>query len=254
MKQVIIQLWKRGGDLRVWLVAGGILAVLFALTLAVATFAAVVRGIEVAFDPATTPTAALVLQAPASTPQPSSTLSPIDTPSPTDAPPPTDTPGPTDTPAPTDTPGPTNTPWPTNTPAPTKTNQERVAQAIAKVLGDCNRRGVSRVSKVSVDDTSGLVAARFAINDNLFTSLIVFGAKKDIADILRAVDLEAVPYSAIRVEGTFSMKDAYGNVSEEVVVSALYTRETVDKINWSGFLTDNVLKIADSHSAHPDFR
>lgn len=118
-------------------------------------------------------------------------------------------------------------------------------------IGSGNRDNVQRVGDVSLLD--GSLVVRFAINDNLIESWLVDGALEDCASILQVVANSGVPYEVVRIEGTFSMRDQYGNVSESVVINATWLKETVDKINWSGFRSEDVLHIADWKVVHPSF-
>jgi len=185
---------------------------------------------------------------PTSMPRPTATVTPI----------PTKTPIPTDTPipAPTATPAPSNTPIPTDTPAPTATplSPEAALQvAIEDALGSCNR-DVPRMSAYELDD-KGIILIVWAINDNLSGTMITRGAMTDIVDILRAIDESGVDYTRADLLGTFSMVNKYGEVDEHIVVNTMYSRETIDLINWEGFLTDNVYIVADEvYRIHPEFQ
>ena len=50
------------------------------------------------------------------------------------------------------------------------------------------------------------------------------------------------------------MVDQFGNASETPVVEATFTKETIDRINFENFLTDNVYVIAEDTDLHPEFR
>ncbi len=176
------------------------------------------------------------------------------TPAPTSTPAPSATPSPTDTPLPTTTAGPSPTPEPTDTPPPTRTPLDRLRGTIIAALGESNRDGLAKVVAVTQAE-GGEIRIRFAIDDNVITSWLVLGAKEDVAKILKAVaQTPGLDYSAARIEGTFSMRDVYGNVAEDVVIDATYLPDTIGKINWGGFRAENVLVIADRKVVHPGFR
>ena len=50
------------------------------------------------------------------------------------------------------------------------------------------------------------------------------------------------------------MVDQFRNASETPVVEATFTKDTIDRINFENFLTDNVYVIADDTDRHPEFR
>ncbi len=109
-----------------------------------------------------------------------------------------------------------------------------------------------RVSEIQIEDQTIYVC--FSINDNLTEGFIKTGAKMDVEDILKSVQKSGYNYSEVTVVGTFSMQDKFGNSSEDKVLQASYKRSTVDRINWAGFLTDNMYAVADDVWLHPAFR
>lgn len=52
---------------------------------------------------------------------------------------------------------------------------------------------------------------------------------------------------------TFPMKDSYGNVDDEDVMSTWMSRETMDKTNWKSFNYDNLLDIVNGVKIYPQF-
>ncbi|PQO28700.1 hypothetical protein C5Y97_23245 [Blastopirellula marina] len=99
-----------------------------------------------------------------------------------------------------------------------------------------------------------VILVRLEFRDNLTNSMIKFGAKSDVANILKAVAESGVNCGETTVFGSFPLADKYGNSEKEVVVKATYSGETIARINWSGFLLDNVYEIAESVWMHPAFR
>jgi hypothetical protein len=98
------------------------------------------------------------------------------------------------------------------------------------------------------------VYVQWPIHDNFTEGMIKTGAQSDMSKILRRVQESGVPFQAVRVEGTFPMSDVYGNSSRKVVVSALYSRQTLERIQWANFLATNIYKVADGIDLHPSFR
>ena len=95
---------------------------------------------------------------------------------------------------------------------------------------------------------------RWAINDNLTEGLIQAGAQLDIRNILEALADSAEPYTSVFLRGTFPLVDQFGNESETNVVEVLYTKGTIERINFENFLWDNVYAIAENADIHPAFR
>jgi len=152
---------------------------------------------------------------------------------------------------PTDTPAPTGTPAPTKTPAPTRTALEGLVEFLGRVLGDSNR-GVQRLQLV--DEKDGGLIIQWAINDNITTGMVKGGAKQDVKDLLQTLDQSNIPYAFVILQGTFPLKDTYGNSAEQAVVLVQYNRETVEKINFDGIDRDTIYLIADDVSIVPAFR
>lgn len=161
----------------------------------------------------------------------------------------------TDVPVATATPSATDTPAPTSTAAPppaTLTPGEVVCQLAAGALSAGNR-DVPRVAECEfTGDRQAYV--KWAINDSVSTEWIRGGAQIDVVAMLRALDGAGLDYDTVRLVGTFIMGDVYGNESEEPVVTLIYQRATVDKINWGNFDRANVFDVADTAKIHPELQ
>jgi hypothetical protein len=59
---------------------------------------------------------------------------------------------------------------------------------------------------------------------------------------------------ANHVYGTADLVDQYGNNKTEQVVALIYTRATLNKINWNGIDFHDMWNIADSAVVHPAFQ
>lgn len=101
---------------------------------------------------------------------------------------------------------------------------------------------------------SDLLSIDFNISDNLSTEMIVDGAKIDVMQILRALHDEGISYATVDITGRFSMRDRYGNSSIQDVVELRYSKESLDRINWSNFLWEDMYAIADDVWLHPAFQ
>ena len=128
-----------------------------------------------------------------------------------------------------------------------ETFQTRIEDA----LGTSNR-SVRRVSEARLQGEQLFV--QWAINDNLTAGMVRGGARIDISDVLEVIADDSETYTSVFLRGTFAMVDQFGNASETPVVEATYTKETIDRINFENFLTDNVYAIAEDTDLHPEFR
>lgn len=145
---------------------------------------------------------------------------------------------------------PTNTPLPSETPEPL----EYLENLVIDILGSSNR-DVPRLSDFIWDTDSSEIVVTFAGQDNFTDDMITRGIQMDIVDILHVIYASdtLLPYNSIAVVATFPLVDTYGNTEEANVVIATYSRETLDKINWDNFLTDNIFTVADQDTLflHP---
>lgn len=125
---------------------------------------------------------------------------------------------------------------------------------IREILGTGNR-DVTKLTDFSYDCIDSVsICVTFAIDDNLTENFIKRGAMLDINRMLEIIAQSDIEYEEVFFTGTFPLVDAFGNSEETNVVMVWYRKETVDKINWDNFLTDNVYIIADDLFLHPAFR
>ena len=195
----------------------------------------------------TMPTATITLTS-TSTSTPTST--PTITLTPTITQTPTQTLTPTITNTPTQTPTSTLTPTSTNTPLPTATTDPFiiVKDSISKLLGKSSRTGENKLTDFSWwDDNSSEIVITFAADDILTLNMIDYGIKSDIVEILKTIQESEINlnYSAITIVATFPLIDVYGNENEANVVIATYSKDTLEKINWEGFIIDNIYIISE---------
>ena len=121
---------------------------------------------------------------------------------------------------------------------------------LAAALGAGNR-GLPRIRQIQAADGDLIIA--WSINDNLSEALLQAGARHDIYAVLQVVSsLEPVP-DTTRLSGFFGLQDAFGNVQETQAVTVAYSAATLGRINWDGFLAEDVYTIADSVTLHPIF-
>ena len=103
----------------------------------------------------------------------------------------------------------------------------------------------------------GRITIEWSINSGLSSGSRSRGAKRDVIKILKSIYLSEIPYEDVLLLGTFSLVDKFGNAEEKIVVTAPYSRATIEKINWTNVLTNNAYLISDGEFGvllHPDFR
>jgi len=152
---------------------------------------------------------------------------------------------PTTTESPTKTVVPsTMTPEPTNTlePSPTPTFSESIQDG---VLG--------KITQIQFDyPAEKNIIVRFDIADLGTRNLIGRGAKLDVVEILHNIKDSGVEYNLVGISGSFTMKDAYGNVENSKILGLVFSKETINKIQWDNFDYNNIYDISDYSEVHPE--
>lgn len=136
------------------------------------------------------------------------------------------------------------------TPEPSEPATVPLRDQLIEALGEGNRN-MEKVGLVGRE--SGLVSVQFAIDDNLTGGLIADGARRDVLTILQVALEAGNPFRDIKVSGTFSMQDEYGNAFESQVVRVVFSWATVRRINFENVDPDRIYELATVASLHPEF-
>ena len=132
---------------------------------------------------------------------------------------------------------------------------KQLEAALLKKISRSNREGVQRLQVHAAN--SGLeIVLTWAISESLTSNLTKDGARLDTTEILKVIrSFTAVDYIGARIEGTYSLVDKFGNVTEERVFHGTYSKATIQRINFSNFNFKNVWDITDAPAfIHPAFR
>ena len=135
------------------------------------------------------------------------------------------------------------------------TPEQGIVNIVNQELGKSNREGVVKFQgqEVSQDGANYVISLRFAIDDNLSESWIKQGAENDVFNVMKALYQSDYPIQEIHMFGSFSMKDKYGNLSEDSVLTSSLTKTTEQKINWDNLYADELFEILDTLTWHPAF-
>lgn len=107
-----------------------------------------------------------------------------------------------------------------------------------------------KVVSVNYNSENGRVYIKAVGKDNFTTNMILTGMKMDMISILRELKTFK-EVSNVEFNILMPLVDAYGNESDDTVVSVEVSRETLEKINFDNFLMDNLEKVADHWWVHP---
>lgn len=105
------------------------------------------------------------------------------------------------------------------------------------------------------DYHEGEVTVRFEISDNFTQKLISSGAERDTEDAILAATEAHPDYESVLVIGTFPTIDEKGNENpDSIILSARYTRDTIESINWDNIALLDLWDLADASTINPDLR
>lgn len=132
--------------------------------------------------------------------------------------------------------------------------QGDVSDIVGKNVEDNNTEGKLRIAIENVVGEDRLkdfmyipennyTLITFKGSDSLSTNLIVEAAYLDIKDILK--NIQNVIDTDVRICVTFPIIDVYGNSQEQMVIKSDYKLDTIKKINFDNFVSENVPYVAD---------
>lgn len=116
--------------------------------------------------------------------------------------------------------------------------EEKLRAAIGNVVEE------DRVRDFMYIPENNYTLITFRGSDSLTANLIIEGAYFDIKNILK--NIQPIIDTNVRICVTFPVVDAYGNSEEQMMIKADYYLDTIKKINFDNFLSDNVPYVADT--------
>lgn len=103
-------------------------------------------------------------------------------------------------------------------------------------------------------ETGDGVVATFEVQDSFTKGTRISGAQMDTVDILEYAKANYPSAASVTVIGTFPLTDRYGNTEDDAVLDLLYTRDTLDRINFAGIQANRIWDLADRAIIHPDMQ
>lgn len=116
----------------------------------------------------------------------------------------------------------------------------------------------NNLKKNTINDIQYVASDKGAIialnaNENLTKNMTKKGmwmASKDILQPLSKVE----GLDIIIIHWYFPLIDTYGNEKDGIVMSFEINKETLNKINWDNFLTDNIPNVVNNYFEHQAFQ
>lgn len=120
-----------------------------------------------------------------------------------------------------------------------------------KVMGD-------NFISVEYSDTAtdGVVVIKGKLSDNFTNNMIIRGSYMNAEDICEKLVNDLKDQGIVEYDFWFvtTLVDAYGNESEDKVLSFDYKTEELEKINWENMYTDKFMELANNEWIHPALR
>ncbi len=146
------------------------------------------------------------------------------------------------------------TPIPENKPKKELSYEEWLKKTITEAIGEKANIGKPRIESILfLDKAKTDMEITLWADDNLTPSFIRDGAVTKSAEVLRRI------YSDPRAKRVllywlFPVKDSYGQDKQMVIMQVVMSRETANKINWSGFNPLDLPDVADRIRIHPSLQ
>lgn len=147
---------------------------------------------------------------------------------------------------------------------PTTTTQVSTAETSETILVNDIKKIVTdelgkknNLKKNTIKDVQYVASDKGAIialnaNENLTTNMTKKGMWKDSKDILQPLS-KVNGLDIIIIHWYFPLVDTYGNEKDGIVMSFEINKETLNKINWDNFLTDNIPNVVNNYFEHQAF-
>lgn len=103
-------------------------------------------------------------------------------------------------------------------------------------------------------DPTGAMTASFDIPQNLTEGLTKDSGRYKTIEVLEYSKKTYPGASQVNIVGSYPLTDAYGNTATKVAINLVYSRSTLDKINFAGVDKDKIWELADSGFVVPAFQ
>lgn len=109
-----------------------------------------------------------------------------------------------------------------------------------------------RLERVSIKEKS--ITVVFEMETGFSPDYTRRKVKTQIAKTLELAKDSGISFDSVRCQVVAEVPDKFGNMSKNTYVDVVYSKETVEKINFDGFQADGVYEIADTAEVFHSFR
>ena len=120
-------------------------------------------------------------------------------------------------------------------------------------LGEITNNDMVRLIELKTLDNTKII--KLNVDDHLSNDMIIRGIHIGVEDYLYAIhdDTEVLALDEIRLIFEMEFKNNYGETKNMAAVVFAITTESMQKIDWGNFMTDDIPKIADYYFLHEAF-
>lgn len=126
--------------------------------------------------------------------------------------------------------------------------KKSVEEIIINTIGEKNNQEKDYIDIVEVENSNLKIVLNGS--DNFSSNMIKGNMLMKSVDILKEIENE-MKYQTISVNWKYPLIDTYGNKNDEVVLSFVLNRETLNKINWENFDYNNFKSVSTNYYEHP---
>lgn len=126
-----------------------------------------------------------------------------------------------------------------------KATPDKIKSAVFETLGFNSIEGEQKISEIVIDNEDKIII-KFIPDANVSENLLSFSIQKDIANILLGIKNSNVTVKSVQLISSQPTTHQTGNTAHKEIVNVTYNKETIDKIDFESFNTDNILSMADT--------
>ena len=109
---------------------------------------------------------------------------------------------------------------------------------------------MSEIRVYELYDGTVRIEMRIALNDNLTVDMVRRSGYRDVLEVSEGLYKAGFTEHEFYFFGSLPLVDVYGNSSEETVLKASLSPDTLARINWEQVLIEDFPRIADSFDLH----
>lgn len=133
-----------------------------------------------------------------------------------------------------------------------ETPEEHAEKIVNEIFGEENifYEDESSINEINYDEEDKHLSVSVFSSSNVSNEHIKDNALYNMADTLEALD-EVGSITSVDFEILYPLQDEYGEQTDRPITTAVFTKETLDKIVWENFVGTRIPDAADEYWYHP---